>query len=83
MIQLLASYFFALSSVIIIIIIIIFYYYYYCLLSVISRIQLKKIKICGEPRDSVKIRSSSWSAEVSPGLLYTKGLNKPAGRPVQ
>jgi hypothetical protein len=31
----------------------------------------KKIKICGGPRDSVKIRSSSWSAKVCPGLLYT------------
>jgi hypothetical protein len=30
----------------------------------------KKIKICGGPQDSVKIRSSSWSAKVCPGRLY-------------
>jgi hypothetical protein len=31
----------------------------------------KKIKICGGPRDSVKIGSSSWSAKVCPVLLYS------------
>jgi hypothetical protein len=30
----------------------------------------KKIKICGGPRDSGKIRSSSWSAKDCPGLVY-------------
>jgi hypothetical protein len=47
-----------------------YYYYYYCIFPGVSRIQLKKIKICGGPRDSGKIRSSSWSAEVCPGLTY-------------
>jgi hypothetical protein len=31
----------------------------------------KKIKICGGPRDSGKIRSSSWSAKDCPDLVYT------------
>jgi hypothetical protein len=32
----------------------------------------KQNKICGGPRDSGKIRSSSWSAKFCPGLLYVK-----------
>jgi hypothetical protein len=44
------------------------YYYYYYIFPGVSRIQLKPIKISGL-RDSVKIISSSWSAEVCPGLL--------------
>jgi hypothetical protein len=30
-----------------------------------------KIKICGRPRDSGKIRSSSWSVKVCPDLAYS------------
>jgi hypothetical protein len=52
-----------------------YYYYYYCICPGFSRIgPTTKIKIkliCGGPRDSVIIRSSSWSAKVCPGLLYT------------
>jgi hypothetical protein len=53
-----------------------YYYYYYCcccccfVFPGLPRIQLKKIKIGGGPRDSVEIRSSSWSAKVCTGLLY-------------
>jgi hypothetical protein len=35
----------------------------------------EKNKICAGPRDSVKIRSSSWSAKVCPGLVYNVSLN--------
>jgi hypothetical protein len=37
-------------------------------ISWVSGIQLKKIEICGGPRDSVKSTRSSWSVNVCPGL---------------
>jgi hypothetical protein len=51
------------------------YYYYYCcccccIFHGISHIQLT-INIYGGPWYSGKIRSSSWSAKVCPGLFYT------------
>jgi hypothetical protein len=39
-------------------------------ISWVSPYTTKQIKICGGPRDSGKIRRSSWSAKVCPGLLY-------------
>jgi hypothetical protein len=51
------------------------YYYYYYYISWVFPYTTKKNKICGGPRDSVKIRSSSWSAKVCPGLMYTVRLN--------
>jgi hypothetical protein len=37
-------------------------------ISWVFRYTTTKIKICGGQRDSVEIRSSSWSAKVCPGL---------------
>jgi hypothetical protein len=51
-------------------------YYYYCIFPGFSRIQLKNIKICGGPRDSVKLIRSSWSAKVCPGVVYNAGLSE-------